>query len=51
MNIPRYRYLFLPVTRFINQLSPETQRMLPIVRATLLLVLIGFELAAINGVI
>jgi len=45
MKAHRYHYLYLPVSRFFDQLSPQTQKFLIIGKVTLICLLVGFEIA------
>lgn len=45
MKLHRYQYLYLPVSRFLDRASPQSQRMLLIVKISLVLMLIGIDLA------
>lgn len=47
----RQKFLYTPVVRFIQQLSPGKQAMLTIAKLTLIVVLVGFQLASINGLV
>jgi type II secretory pathway component PulM len=43
MSNHRYTYMYLPLTRFIRQLSPRKQTLLAIAQVTLIVILVGFQ--------
>lgn len=44
MKTHRYQYLYLPVSRYINRLSPQSRLLLVAGKLILILLLIGFDI-------
>lgn len=49
MSSHRYKYLYQPIHRFFQTLSPARQTMLTLAKIALILVLVGFQIATVNG--
>lgn len=51
MKTHRYRYLYLPVSRYISRLSPQTQVLLVVGKLALIVLLFSFDVAYANNLI
>ena len=45
MKLHRYQYLYLPLSRVLDRLSPQTRLLLVIGKLALIFLLIGFDIA------
>jgi len=51
MSSHRYKYLYQPVHLFFRTLSPARQTMLTLAKVALIIVLVGFQIATVNGLV
>lgn len=51
MKIHRYRYLYVPMSRYFERFSPQSQLIMLAVKIAVALALVGAEFARVNALI